>query len=128
MNKTKVLMIDDEEDMCLSVKANLESFGGYEVLMAHNGEQGFQAARAQRPDVILLDILMPGMNGLEVLRQLKQDSATLSIPVLMLTAVDEEQSMREAAGLYDDAYLVKPIQIETLKSKIERVLSSTGRK
>lgn len=126
--KTKVFIVDDEEDICLSIKANLESMGNYEVSISNDGEAGLKAIRSQRPDVILLDILMPGMNGMEVLRKLKENLATLSIPVLMLTAVTDQESMRQAAGLYGDAYLLKPIHVQDLKAKIEKVLSQTGKK
>lgn len=121
--RKRILIIDDEKDFCFFVKANLEQLGGYEVIMAASGETGLAAAREVRPDLVLLDIMMPGLSGFDVLKRLKSDVATMGIPVLMLTARGDAASQQEAVRLYDDDYLVKPIQAEELKERIERVLA-----
>ena len=126
--KARILMIDDEEDLCLSVRANLQEVGGYEVLIATDGRMGLEVARAEQPDLILLDVRMPGgMDGLEVLKRLKENHHTLGIPVLMLTAKQDEKTKAEAAFLYDDDYIEKPVSTQVLQSRIEKALSKRGR-
>ncbi len=122
-----ILMIDDEAGLCYFVKANLQRRGDYDVAIETDAQRGFEAARLLHPDLILLDILMPGMNGFEVLRRLKEEQETVSIPVLMLTALGDEESKRRAGSLYDEDYIEKPVEIETLESKIQRVLSRLGK-
>ncbi len=122
-----ILIIDDEEDFCFFVKANLQQLGPYQVVVATNGESGLKAARQVRPDCILLDIMMPGMGGFEVLESLKKNKATREIPVLMLTARADGESKQEAAQLYDDDYLVKPIPAAALKERIERAMARVGK-
>ena len=117
----KILIIDDEEDLSFFVKANLELSGEFEVLVATSGKEGLKKAASSRVDLILLDIMMPYMDGFEVLNALKDSTKTLAIPVIMLTAKDDDNSKIKAAGLYDEDYMVKPVQIELLKSKIEEV-------
>ncbi|MBU1726701.1 MAG: response regulator, partial [Candidatus Omnitrophica bacterium] len=86
----KILIIDDEKDFCFFVSQNLELTGKYKVVVTNNSKDGLSAALRHKPDVILLDILMPGMNGFEVLAQLKGNQDTTTIPVIMLTAIDTE--------------------------------------
>lgn len=119
---TKILIIDDEEDLTFFVKANLELAGDYEVEVATSGKEGIKFAVSQKFDIILLDIMMPHMDGFDVLESLKKNKKTLSIPVVMLTAKGDDKSKIKAAGLYDEDYIVKPVQIEFLKTKIEEVL------
>jgi len=126
MQKAKILMIDDEADLCFFVKANLEIVGNYEVITATSGKEGLRAASWHKPDVILLDVMMPGMDGFEVLKKLKAEVKTAQIPVLMLTAKNDDDSKMKAAGLYGDDYLVKPIEFKTLKSRIDSVLAAKG--
>ena len=123
--KNKILIIDDEKDFCYFTKANLELFGDYEVIVATSGEKGLRACSKEKPDLILLDIMMPRMDGFELLDRLKRDMKTIHIPVIMLTAKNEEESKIQAAGLYSDDYLVKPVEINVLKSKIDKVLAVT---
>lgn len=115
----KILIIDDEEDLTFFVKANLELAGDYEVLVATSGKEGIKAAVNHKPDIILLDIMMPNMDGYEVLTRIKKSPKTLRIPVIMLTAKGDVESKVKAASLYDEDYIVKPVQIEALKTKIE---------
>lgn len=118
----KILIIDDEEDLTFFVKANLELAGDYEVEVAINGRDGIKLASREKFDLILLDIMMPHMDGFEVLEVLKKNKKTLSTPVIMLTAKGDEKSRLRAAGLYDEDYIVKPVQIDFLKSKIDEAL------
>ena len=121
--KKKILIIDDEEDFCFFVRANLELLGNFKVLIANDGKKGIWVANFHKPDLILLDIMMPGIDGFEVLKRLKEGTKTLSIPVIMLTARSDEESRIKASGLYNEDYIVKPFEIGVLKSKVENTLA-----
>jgi len=118
----KILIIDDEEDLAFFVKANLELTEGYEVNTATSGKEGLKLASSYQPDIILLDIMMPGTDGYETLIKLKTSRKTMAIPVIMLTAKADEESKIKAATLYNEDYLIKPVQVDVLKAKIEEVL------
>ncbi len=122
-DKNKLLIIDDEEDFCFFIKANLEARGDYKVRTATSGDEGLQMAESFQPHLILLDIIMPGMHGFEVLKRLKENDKTMHIPALMLTAKLDEDSRKTASGLYCDGYVTKPVQIEDLLARIEKTLS-----
>ena len=118
----KILIVDDERDICLLIKQNLELSGEYKVVIANSGRDGISAARHEKPDLVLLDIIMPGVSGFDVLKELKDKSETCSIPVIMLTAVGTEEAKEKALSLYNEDYLVKPVRTDVLKAKIEEVL------
>lgn len=126
--KIRILIIDDEEDFCFLIKSNLESIGNYKVNTAKTCKKGMWAARWHKPDLILLDIMMPGIGGLEVLRRLKKSNKTRNIPIIMLTAVANTETEERAFSLHCDGYIVKPIKIEELISKLEKMLSKSVRK
>jgi len=126
MDTVKVLIIDDEEDLTFFVKANLELVGNFEVITATTGKEGIAIAVSTDIDIILLDIMMPRMNGFEVLEKIKRIKGILSIPVIMLTAKGDIESKIKAAGLYNEDYIVKPVHIGMLKSKIEEALKRRG--
>ncbi len=119
----KILIIDDEKDFGFFVKQNLELVGGYSVTVATGGKDGIAAAMRHKPDLILLDVIMPQMSGFEVLQALKDGKETTMIPVIMLTAVDTDEAKEKALGLYNEDYIVKPVAISELKAKIDVVLS-----
>jgi DNA-binding response OmpR family regulator len=119
----KILIIDDERDFCFFIKQNLELVGGYNVIVATSGREGISAAARHKPDVILLDIMMPQMDGFAVLKELKSKEATTAIPVIMLTAVDSDGAKEKASGLYNEDYITKPVEIAALRTKIDGVLS-----
>ena len=120
---TKILVIEDEEHIRTVLSYNLK-LDGFEVYLAENGKVGLEIAREKMPDLILLDWMMPGMDGLQVLSELKHDDATKSIPVFMLTA----KSMMAEVGraLYEgaDDYITKPFDVielgQILKEKLEK--------
>ena len=123
---SKILIIDDEKGICDMVKKGLELMGNFEVSIETGGKGGIRAAKWLRPDLILLDIHMPGMDGLEVLKRLKTNNKdTVAIPIIMLTAVSDGSVKEECARLYDEAYLEKPVGITVLKTKIDEVLRRT---
>lgn len=120
----KILIIDDEEEFLSFIKTNLELRDNYEVVIAANGEEGLRLAESQRPKVILLDIVMPKMDGFETLRMLRENENTKSIPVIMVTARTDDQSMMKALKLHDDGYITKPVKLEELEEKIEQILKA----
>ena len=122
-----ILLIDDEPEMGRSVERVLEAGGEFNVSVAYDGPSGFKAARNATPDLILLDILMPGMDGIETLRTLKGDDRTRSIPVVMVTAVKDKETMRTAMYEYPEQYLVKPVVPDDLRRVVRsRLLAQTA--
>ena len=119
----KVLMIDDEKDFAMVVKRNLEARGEYSVIVATDGRSGISAAVQHKPDLILLDIIMPGMGGFDVLKELKSKENTVSIPVIMLTAVGTEEAKEKALSMFNEDYITKPVLISDLDAKIKSILS-----
>ena len=118
----RILIIDDERDICSAVKAGLEMMGDFEVDFAMNGRNGIKAAKKFKPDLIILNIRMVEMDGIEVLKMLKKDMSTISIPVIMLTTLKDDTTKIECCSEYDEAYLEKPVDLRVLKAKIEEVL------
>lgn len=122
MGAHRILIIDDEEDFCFFVKANLEARGGFRVETANGGEQGLELAGTFKPHVIILDVIMPEMDGFKVLEALKQDPKTMQIPVLMLSARHDDDSKIEAAALYSERYLTKPVRMDDLLAQLKKTL------
>lgn len=122
MGKIKIAVIDDEEAVRRSLKNILEADGSYDVLTAEDGARGLKLVKKHRPDLILLDIVMPGLDGFEVLKRLKADYKTMSIPVIVLSAWASEENRIKGSRLYTDLYLAKPIAPEELLEKISQVL------
>ena len=118
----KILIIDDEEEFASFMKANLELRDDYDVIFALDGQEGVKLAEKNKPDLILLDIVMPGLDGFEVLKRLRGNAETRSIPVIMVTARSDDASMMKALKLHDDGYIIKPVRIEELEEKIEKAL------
>jgi len=118
----RILIIDDDEGFSDFLKINLELRGDYECMVASGGEEGLKMANDNNLDLILLDIMMPGIDGFEVLKRLKANDKTKNIPVIMLTAKGDDDSMIKALKLHDDGYIMKPLKIEELEEKIEDLL------
>ncbi len=106
--KLKLLVIDDDPVFLEGYLFKFE-MEGFNVVLARNGKEGLEFAKKENPSVILLDILMPGMNGLEVLRKLKEDPATRDIPVVLATIVDEKNTMEQGLALGADYYITKDV-------------------
>ena len=123
-----ILIIDDEEDLVFFIKSALELHGRYRVLYSTDGKSGIEIARREKPRLILLDIMMPEKDGFEVLKELKKDGETMTIPVVMLTAKTDEHSMTEAFRSYAQDYIVKPVEMDVLAARIDYVLSLTERR
>jgi len=114
----KILAIDDENDVLLIIKTALAS-EGYDILTASNGFDGLALAEDQKPDIILLDLRMPEMDGMEVLEQLRENEKTQDIPVIILTGISDKNKIREALDKGITYYIVKPFECQDLVSKIQ---------
>ena len=118
----RILIIDDDDDIREVAALSLETVAGWEVIMASSGAQGLARAAEQRPDAILLDVMMPGMDGPTTFRELRKNPATASIPVLLLTAKVQGSDQRRFADLGVEAVLVKPFDPLTLSTQISKAL------
>ncbi len=117
----RVLVVDDEPDIVALVAYHLAK-AGYRVSTAGTGAEGLAQARADRPALIVLDLMLPGMSGFEVLQQLRADEATREIAVLMLTARREEQDRIQGLSLGADDYLTKPFSPQELVLRVQAIL------
>ena len=115
----RILVVDDEQQLALAVKIRLQS-RGYQVDTAHDGRQALEAAEKERPDLIVLDVLMPVMDGYSCLRELNTRFGRGKVPVIILTARDRMKDLFELEGI--DDYVIKPFDHEDLLTRIERAL------
>lgn len=120
----RVMLVDDNKDLVLILKRYLEA-EGYEIIPAYDGPEALELVLTERPDVIVLDVYMPQMNGKDVLIRLKQDPATAHIPVIMQTAATELVDFEDTAVAGADAHLPKPCDPPDLLLMIERLLKAT---
>lgn len=118
----KILIIDDEDDIREVAALSLESVAGWEVVTASSGAQGLTKAVKEKPDAIVLDVMMPGMDGPTTFLELKKNPATAHIPVLLLTAKVHPTDQKRFAGLGVKAVLFKPFDPMKLSEQIARVL------
>ncbi|MFH1505102.1 MAG: response regulator [Candidatus Omnitrophota bacterium] len=121
MEKKKILIVDDEEDFVRMIKLNLEKTGEYEVMTEIRAVKALAAAREFKPDLILLDIVMPGIDGGEVAYQLGSDKSSKNIPIVFLTAImseEESSSMKGIAG--NRPFLSKSVAVDKLIECIEK--------
>jgi two-component system, OmpR family, alkaline phosphatase synthesis response regulator PhoP len=128
-SNTKILLVDDDKDFVEATKMVLES-KPYEVVVAYNGDEGLAKARKEKPDLIILDIIMPVKDGFSAAEQLKKDPALKKIPVIMLTSFSEkggETSLSVSQGLALDAddYVDKPVAPQELLVRVERLLKNS---
>jgi DNA-binding response OmpR family regulator len=115
----KILVVDDEQQLALAVKIRLQS-RGYDVVTAHDGKRGLEALEREHPDLIILDVLMPVMDGYSCLREINARIGRGKLPVIILTARDRMKDLFELEGIED--YLIKPFDHEDLLYRIERAL------
>lgn len=116
MRRKRVLLIDDEEDFSILLKLNIDTNTEYEALVASSGAAGLECVKMHDPDLVLLDIMMPEMDGIETLEQIK--AVAPDLPVAMVTAVWKEEDAQRSfqAGAYD--YITKPVDFEYLKTAL----------
>lgn len=122
MDKRKIMVVDDEKDLLRIIKLNLESTGRYDVMILSNAKDLLSHVRKFKPDVILLDMLMPEIGGIECCEMLYNDSFARTIPIIILSALDKEKDKAKAymSGVKD--YLVKPVDRDQLICKVEKVI------
>lgn len=117
----RILVVDDETDLLIIAQTALQT-EGYVVETASNGAAGLAAARRQRPDLILLDVMMPDLSGFDVLRELKADEGLATVPIIMLTGISEKSKIQEALDSGIDYYIVKPFDFDDLLRKVGQAL------
>jgi DNA-binding response OmpR family regulator len=123
MMPKKVMVVDDEEDIRISVGQILE-ICGFEVVKAENGPDCLQKLQQGKPDLVILDIMMPGMSGWDVAARIKENDAWNAIPIVFLTAKGDEMSVG-MGSLASEEYIVKPFEVKKLKECVERILNAT---
>ena len=121
---TKVLYVEDNEDNVYMLKMRLELLGDFEVVAAEDGEKGCAMALAERPDIILMDLEMPVVDGWEATRRLKEDPQTRNIPIIALSAHALAGEREKALGAGCDEFDTKPIEFERLVATLRRVLAA----
>ena len=123
--RQKILIVDDEIDTLLPLKRSLEAMD-YVVIEACNGQEAIKKSYTERPELVILDVMMPCMDGIEVCKVLKKDTRTGNIPVIMLTARDEVKDKVESLEIGADDYVTKPFNLNELKARIRSVLRRSG--
>jgi len=121
MAKAKILTVEDDPDIRELLRYNLEK-AGYQVILADQGEKALELAKRQHPDLILLDLLLPVMNGLEVCRQVKMDPILQHVPIIMVTAKGEEMDRVVGLELGADDYVVKPFSVREVMLRVQKLL------
>jgi DNA-binding response OmpR family regulator len=122
MTKAKILVVDDEADARALSKRILER-NGFQVLEATNGDEAIQEANTKSPDLILLDIVMPGKDGVEVCKILKSQAQTKQIPIVMFTVLGRDADKKRAADARCDGYLTRPFNTEDILTEVKKHLS-----
>lgn len=117
-----VLVVDDEPNIVLSIEFLMEQ-AGFEVTSAVNGELALESIASRAPDIVLLDISLPGISGFDVLEALRSRSSTARLPVIMLTAHGREVEREKGAALGADAYITKPFSTQALVDRVHALLA-----
>ncbi|MBD3266012.1 response regulator [bacterium] len=125
MVKENILVVDDEEDILDLVQYNLTK-NGYTITCVTTGEDALKSAKSNEPDLIVLDLMLPGVDGLEVCKILKNDSKTKNIPIIMLTAKGEEADIVTGLELGADDYITKPFSPRVLIARVRAVIRRQG--
>jgi pilus assembly protein CpaE len=120
----RILVVDDNADLLQMIRMLLEERGGHEVMLSAEGEDGLAKARANPPDLAIIDVMMPGMNGYEVCRQLRRNPATAQIPIIVLTARGQPVDRETALAAGADDYIAKPVTMAELLERVNRLLTS----
>ena len=126
MPKTKILVVEDDRSLANVLEYNLTN-SGYEVFCAHDGQDGLNQARAKDPDMIILDVMIPVIDGVETCRQLRAEQATRETPIMMLTAKSEETDQLIGFSVGADDYVVKPFSVRVLLERIKSLLRRRDR-
>jgi two-component system alkaline phosphatase synthesis response regulator PhoP len=126
VGRARILVVEDELDLQDLLRYNLER-EGYSVASATRGEEALKAIRQERPDMVLLDLMLPGMDGLEVCRSLRSDTAMKDLPIVMLTAKGEEADVVAGLELGADDYITKPFSPRVLIARLKAVMRRRGK-
>lgn len=118
----KILVVDDEKDIVRLEQTGLKS-EGYEVVTASTGREALEKVFFEKPDLILLDVMLPEIDGFEVLKRLRENPETAAIPVIMLTAKSEEADVVKGWKSGADLYITKPFELEELMETVQRILA-----
>ena len=121
MNKAKIFIVEDEEDIIELLRHNLAR-EGYQVFTATTGEEAIKNVPSRMPDLVLLDLMLPGIDGLEVCRELKRAPQTAGIPIIMVTAKGEESDIVAGLELGADDYIIKPFSLKVLIARVRSLL------
>ena len=121
----KILAVDDERHIARLVQINLQK-EGYEVITASNGREALEKLAADKPDLVVMDVMMPELDGFEALQHMKADSATADIPVIMLTAKAQDADVFQGWQSGADLYLTKPFNPSELITFVKRILAQAG--
>jgi len=120
----KILLVDDEPDFVATVEFFLIG-SGYQVFLAKNGKEALEQAEKEKPDLIVMDIMMPEMDGLEACQHFKTHSSLKSVPIIMLTAKGQMRDVKDALAVGADGYIIKPFNLTDLSERIEKMLSKS---
>ena len=120
MAAQKILVCDDERHIVRLIQVNLER-QGYQVVTAYDGKEGLEKVKSEKPDMVVLDVMMPYMDGFEVLKHIRRDPATEALPVIMLTAKAQDKDVFEGYHYGADMYLTKPFNPMELISFVKRI-------
>lgn len=123
----KILIIDDEPNLVVLLEARLKT-QGYEILTAYDGQSGLEMAKKHKPNLIILDLMLPKIDGHKVCGLLKNDTRYAKIPIILFTARAQDSDRQMAKELGADAYITKPFEPKVLLSKIEELLLNQGNK
>lgn len=121
MAKKRILVIEDESDLVQALEIRLR-YAGYDLLIASDGEEGLDKVRQEKPDLIILDLVLPKMNGYKVCSLLKGDTRYSKIPIIMLTAMAQEFDRKMGEGVGAQAYITKPFDHQVLLGTIKELL------
>jgi DNA-binding response OmpR family regulator len=124
MTKKKILVVEDEAELTGAIQIRLEQ-AGYEVLIAYDGQEALEKARTENPDLIVLDLMLPKIDGYKVCRMLKFDEKYKKIPVVMLTARAQEKDENLGYEVGADAFITKPFKYQVLLAKITELLGES---
>jgi DNA-binding response OmpR family regulator len=121
MPKKRILLVDDEAQLVEMVKLRLEA-NDYDVITAYDGQEGLDKARNERPDLIILDLMLPKVDGYKVCRMLKFDEKYKAIPIILFTARAQESDEKLGYEVGADAYIIKPFEPQVLMGKIKELI------
>lgn len=121
ITKKRILVIEDEEALANMMKIRLEK-NGYDVLLAYDGEDGLKKTKEEMPDLILLDIILPIMDGWTVCKQLKADPKTKAIPIIVISAIEKRALTEKSTDAGADDYILKPLNAKDLLAKIAALI------